>query len=137
MGVCGVMIVWIIAIYIPSAMLPAQSRQRWRWAGCVACLGFAVFIPKRLHLFCSCAFIVYFGLVSDLAFVVPLLTLGRQLATMLRFYFYFFNSLFIVYAIIYQKFHLRILTGKKHRQIKLHMGVWAVGTLNQLFIRGS
>ena len=38
---------------------------------------------------------------------------------------------------------LRILTGKKHRQIKLqHLekyeyGRWAVGTLNQLFIRGS
>ena len=35
---------------------------------------------------------------------------------------------------------LRILTGTKRRQIKLqrsNMGVWAVGTLNQLFIRGS
>ena len=39
---------------------------------------------------------------------------------------------------------LRILAGKKHRQIKLqrirnstNMGVWAAGTLNQLLIRGS
>ena len=39
---------------------------------------------------------------------------------------------------------LRILTGKKHCRIKLHrlekstnVGVWAVGTLSQLFMRGS
>ena len=36
---------------------------------------------------------------------------------------------------------LRILTGKKHRQTaprkSTNMGVWAVGILNQLFIRGS
>ena len=38
---------------------------------------------------------------------------------------------------------LRILTGKKHRQIKLqrvgsrNIGIWVVGTSNQLFIRGS
>ena len=37
---------------------------------------------------------------------------------------------------------LRVLTGKKDRQIKLalrksaNMDVWAVGILNQLFIRG-
>ena len=41
------------------------------------------------------------------------------------------------------KIILRILTGKKHRQIKLHRlekaRIWAFGlfTLNQLFIRGS
>ena len=39
---------------------------------------------------------------------------------------------------------LRILTAKKHRQIKIpalakstNMGIWVVGTTNQLFIRGS
>ena len=38
---------------------------------------------------------------------------------------------------------LRILIGKKHRQIKLqrvgsrNIGIWVVGTSNQLFIRGS
>ena len=46
----------------------------------------------------------------------------------------------------HESHNLKILTGKKHHQIKLqrkllrkstNMGVWAVGTLSQLFIRGS
>ena len=100
-GVCDVMIIWIIPTYILSGICLLRVSNN---GACAVALGLQCIHHSDVN-DVDLAFLLLTWALFCIFLVVSLLNLGTSLATLLRFYFWFYISL-LVCIIFYYKFNL-------------------------------